>query len=134
MSEQITLSATFPVPPKRIYKAWLNSKEHSAMTGGGARTSAKVGGKFTAWDGYISGKNLELIANKRILQSWRASEFPKEQPGSLLLIKFEKTKSGTRVTLVHSEVPDGTGAAYKKGWKDFYFEPMKTYFAHDKSI
>ncbi|PKL84367.1 MAG: hypothetical protein CVV24_00050 [Ignavibacteriae bacterium HGW-Ignavibacteriae-3] len=133
MPEQIRLSATFPVSSKKIYTAWLSSKEHSAMTGGGAKVSAKIGGKFIAWDGYIDGKNLELIPNKRILQSWRSTEFSKNHPGSLLLIKFEEVKGGTKVTLIHSEIPDGTGAAYKKGWKDFYYEPMKTYFAKEKS-
>ncbi|MCX6175094.1 MAG: SRPBCC domain-containing protein [Ignavibacteriales bacterium] len=129
MSDQIKLSATFPVTQKRIYDAWLNSKEHSAMTGGKATASTKVGGKFTAWDGYISGKNLELIPNKRILQSWRSTEFPKDHLDSYLLVKLEKTNGGTKVTIIHSEIPQGQSASYKKGWKDFYFTPMKKYFS-----
>lgn len=128
MSDQIKLSATFPVTPKRIYDAWLNSKEHSAMTGCKAIISAKVGGKFTAWDGYISGKNLELALNKRILQSWRSKEFSKDNLDSYLLVKLEEVNGGTIVSLVHSEIPVRQGASYKKGWKDFYFMPMKQYF------
>ena len=129
MPEQIKISAIFPVKPKRIYNAWINSKEHSAMTGSKATASSKVGGKFTAWDKYISGKNLELVANRRILQSWRSTEFPADHLDSYLLIKLKDAGSGTKVTLVHSEIPDGTGAAYRKGWKDFYFTPMQKYFA-----
>jgi activator of HSP90 ATPase len=128
MSNQIKVSATFSVSPKRIYSAWLNSKEHSAMTGAKATASAKVGGKFTAWDGYISGKNLELVPNKRILQSWRSTEFPAGHLDSHLLIKLDEVKGGTKVTLVHSETPEGQSASYKKGWLDFYFKPMKSYF------
>ena len=129
MTEQIKLSASFPVSPKRIYDAWLNGKEHGSMTGAKATASIKIGGKFTAWDGYISGMNLELVPNKRILQSWRSTEFPKDHLDSYLLVKLEDVKGGTKVTLVHSEVPAGQGASYKKGWKDFYFKPMKKYFA-----
>jgi len=128
MSYQIKLSAIFPVTPKRIYDAWLNSTEHSLMTGGKATASTKVGGKFTARDGYISGKNLELVPNKRILQSWRSTEFPKDHLDSHLLVKLEEVGSGTKVTFVHSEITEGQGASYKKGWKDFYFTPMKKYF------
>jgi activator of HSP90 ATPase len=73
--------------------------------------------------------NLELVPNKRILQSWRSTEFPKDHLDSYLLIKLEEVKVGTKVTLVHSEVPAGQGASYKKGWKDFYFKPMRKYFA-----
>jgi activator of HSP90 ATPase len=133
MSEQIKLSALFPVSPKQIYNAWLNGKEHAAMTGANATASAKVGGKFKAWDEYITGINLELIPHKRILQSWRSTEFPEKHLDSYLLVKLEEAKGGTKVTLVHSEIPDGQSAEYKKGWKDFYFNPMKAYFAREKS-
>ncbi|MCX6169571.1 MAG: SRPBCC domain-containing protein [Ignavibacteriales bacterium] len=128
MPEQIKISVIFPVTPKRIYDAWLNGKKHSAMTGASATSSNKIGGKFTAWDKYISGKNLELVPNKRILQAWRSTEFSKDHLDSYLLIKLEEVKNGTKVSIVHTEIPDGTGAAYKKGWKDFYFAPMKKYF------
>ena len=133
MSEQINLSALFPVSPNRIFNAWLNGKEHTVMTGAKATASTKVGGKFTAWDGYISGINLELISNKRILQSWRSTEFPNGHLDSYLLVKLEEVKVGTKVALVHSEIPEGQSASYKKGWRDFYFIPMKAYFAKNKS-
>ena len=52
---------------QEIYSAWLNSQPHTQMTGGEAKCSDKVGASFTAWDGYISGKNLELFENKKIV-------------------------------------------------------------------
>ncbi len=128
MSEQIKTSATFSVSPKLIYDAWLNGKEHAAMTGSKASASTKVGGRFTAWDGYIAGKNRDLVTNKRILQSWRSTDFPKDQLDSFLLIKLETIKGGTKVTLIHSEIPAEQGTGYKKGWLDFYFKPMQNYF------
>jgi activator of HSP90 ATPase len=127
MTEQIKLSANIPASPKQIYDAWLSRKEHSKMTGSKATTSIKVGGKFTAWDKYISGINLELIPGKRILQAWRTTEFSKDDLDSHLLIKFEEVKGGSKVTLIHSEIPKGQSASYKKGWSDFYLKPMKTY-------
>ena len=33
MSESIKISTTVPAPPKKVYEAWLDSKEHSAFTG-----------------------------------------------------------------------------------------------------
>jgi uncharacterized protein YndB with AHSA1/START domain len=130
--ESFEISATIPATPERVYKAWLTGKEHAAMTGGGATGSARVGGKFTAWDGYIEGKNLELEANKRIVQSWRTSEFSDSDPDSRLEITLTPTKTGTKLTLRHSGIPDGQAASYKPGWKDHYFDPMKEYFAQSK--
>ncbi len=37
--------------PQQVYGAWLNSDQHSAMTGGEAIISDLVGDSFTAWDG-----------------------------------------------------------------------------------
>ena len=128
MAESIKVSAVIPANPKKIYDAWLNSKEHTAMTGGKAKASSKVGDSHSAWDGYIKGKNLHLVKNKRILQSWRSTQFPKNHPDSFLLINLEEVDKGTKVTLVHSEIPEGQGASYKGGWKEHYFIPMKKHF------
>ncbi|MBI5727314.1 MAG: SRPBCC domain-containing protein [Ignavibacteriales bacterium] len=128
MSEKIKVSATFPVSAERIYTAWLNSKEHTAMTGDKATASKQKGKPFTAGDGYISGVNVKLTPFKEIVQSWRSTEFPKKAPDSTLTVTLESVEKGTKVTILHAEIPDGSGEAYKKGWREFYFKPMKAYF------
>lgn len=128
MPDQLKVSAKFPVPAKEIYAAWLNSKQHTEMTGFESFVSSKVGGKFKAGDGYITGKNLELVKNKRILQAWRSSEFVKSDLDSLLVVNFEDISGGCKVTIEHSQIPKGTGNAYKQGWIDYYLLPMKAYF------
>jgi activator of HSP90 ATPase len=128
MLEKIIVSATITSSPARIYRAWLNSKEHEQFTGSKANVSSKIGGKFKVWDGYISGKNILLEKNERIIQSWRSTDFPESSPDSRLEIIFEKVKNGTKITLIHSEIPERQGEGYKKGWKDFYFKLMKKYF------
>ena len=131
-TDSIKASAVIPAQPEAIYAAWMSSKGHGEMTGSGAKVSARVGSRFSAWDGYISGKTLELTPHSRILQSWRTTDFTEEEPDSLLEILLAKTKGGARVTLNHSKIPAGHGPEYKKGWVDFYFKPMKEYFARDK--
>jgi len=123
-----TISAVIPANASEIYKAWLTSKGHSAITGSPAKASGKVGGKFTAWDGYISGKTLELTPNQRIVQAWQTSEFPDDAPDSRLEIELVEVKGGTKVTLTHSDMPKDQVESYRQGWKDFYFNPMKEYF------
>ncbi|MBI3743339.1 MAG: SRPBCC domain-containing protein [Chloroflexi bacterium] len=129
MSDRFQVSAVIPASAKRIYDAWLDGREHSAMTGGKATASAKAGSRFTAWDEYIEGRTLQLKPPRRIVQSWRTTEFPKDAPDSRLEVRLSPAKGGTRVTLVHSEVPDGQSDSYKQGWRDYYFEPMQAYFA-----
>ena len=85
------------------------------------------GNSFTAWDGYIWGKNIELKPNKEIVQSWRTSQFNENDEDSNLKIQLRELKNGTELTLVHSNIPEGE-THYKEGWIEHYFEPMKNYF------
>ena len=128
MTEQIEVSGTLAASPAKIYVAWLSSAGHTAMTGSPAETTYQAGGRFTAWDGYISGQNVQLEPNKRIVQSWRTSEFPDGAPDSRLEVVLEPVADGTRITFRHSNIPAGQGASYEKGWREFYLEPMAKYF------
>ena len=128
-SDSIKVSAVIPAPPEKVYAAWLSSKGHAAMTGSAAKITARIGSSFSAWDGYISGKTLEAEPSSRILQTWRTTDFSDEEPDSSLKVLLEKARGGTRVTLVHSKIPAGHGEEYRRGWIDFYFKPMKEYFA-----
>ena len=129
MKIEFELSGLIDASPEIIYKAWLNSEEHSAMTGGDANVSDKVGEGFEAWDGYISGVNLELKENQRILQHWRTSEFEDSDEDSLLEILLEAKNGGTFITLKHSNLPPH-GMQYKEGWVDNYFNPMNEYLGN----
>ena len=66
--------------PAEVYDALLDPKKHSAFTGSPATTNDKIGVEFKAWDGYISGKNLELVKNKKIVQEWETTAWPKGYP------------------------------------------------------
>ena len=130
MKNGFKISAMIPAKPADIYRAWLSTKGHTAMTGSAAKINGKVGGKFSAWNGYIFGKTLELTPDQRIVQAWRTSEFPDDAPDSRLEVLLEAVKAGTKVTFIHSELPKGQADSYRLGWEDFYFKPMKAYFGN----
>jgi hypothetical protein len=129
MPESITVTFSLHAAAKDIYNAWLDSDEHTAMTGEKATASREVGGEFTAWNGYISGKNLLLIPGKKIVQSWRSSEFPDDAPDSVLSIQLIENQGITEIDLEHKDIPPGQGLQYRAGWIDYYANPMQKYFA-----
>jgi activator of HSP90 ATPase len=133
MGKSFEISLTLPVLPEVIYKAWLDSHEHSQMTESPAEIDGSINGRFTAWDGYISGFNVNLTPHERIVQSWRTTDFLEGVPDSRIEITLTKINVGTRLLLKHSNIPEGKEAEYKQGWKDFYFSPMKKYFKAKKS-
>jgi activator of HSP90 ATPase len=129
MSFEFTVSDVIPASSQAIYDSWLDAKSHEGMTGGkAAQCSAKPGGTFTVWDGYITGKNLALDPGKRIVQSWRTTKFTAADPDSQIEVVLEPASGGTRVTVRHSNVPDGHTSYRDGGWQRSYFDPMKAYF------
>jgi activator of HSP90 ATPase len=128
MKNKFKLTVILHASAERIFNAWLSSDGHSAMTGSAAIVDKKLGGAFTAWDGYIFGKTLEMESPRRLVQAWRTSEFPEGAPDSRVEILFDEVKGGTKLTLIHSDMPEDQVESYKQGWKDFYFKPMKEYF------
>jgi activator of HSP90 ATPase len=125
---QFTLKTHIPASPEAIYIAWLSSATHAAMTGGAAEATENVGDAFTAWDGYIEGKNMALEPHNRIVQSWRTSEFSDAEADSQIEILLEAVEGGTELTLIHTNVPPH-GEQYIQGWENHYFTPMKAYFS-----
>ena len=123
------VSRELPADPATIYRAWLSSEGHSAMTGAVASVDPVVGGAFSAWDGYIGGRTLDLEPDRRIVQSWRTSEFTAEHLDSQIEVLLDATPSGTLVTIKHSGVPVEQTGYEHGGWDDSYFEPMSEYFA-----
>ena len=120
----IKQTATFKVPPHEVYEALMDSAKHAKFTGGKARISREVGGKFNAFDGYSEGSNLELGPDKKIVQTWRASDWPAGQY-STVTFELKAIEKGTRLTFTQVGVPKEQFEDVAQGWKDFYWTPMK---------
>jgi len=112
---RFTVSTELSASPQSVYYAWLNSEQHSEMTQSPASASTEVAGIFTADGGYINGINLELDDARRILQTWRTSEFEGTDPDSSIEITREDIPDGTLLTLKHWNIPDGQAEGYESG-------------------
>ena len=121
--ESITLNAK----PEQVFETFLDEKQHSRLIGASAKIDRKIGGKFSLWDGSISGTTVSLEKNKKITQRWRESDW---EDGHFSTVEFEffPTKGGTRLVLIHKGVPEDHYEKIKDGWKQFYLEPLKEFF------
>ena len=129
----IKQKVTIPAPPEQVYAAFMDAKKHSEVTGSKATSNPVVGGKFTAWDGYISGRNLELEKGKKIVQEWVTTDWPQDYPPSKLELTFNPADGNTEIIMVHSNVPAEQANELLEGWTDFYWKPLKDYFKKRKS-
>jgi len=131
MTPVVEQTVSFDATPAKLYELFMDSAKHTAATGMPAKVSRKVGGKWSAFGGMILGRNLALIPNRMIVQSWRSSEWKKADPDSVLIVSFEKSADGgAQVHLVHAGVPEHDHAGVTQGWVKFYWDPWKAYLAH----
>jgi uncharacterized protein YndB with AHSA1/START domain len=135
MKTQVTTikqTVTIPATPKQVYDAFVDPKIHSAFTDAKATGKPQVGGKFTAWDGYIYGKYREIEDGKRIVQEWTTTDWEEGYGPSILELTFKAVPEGTEITLVQSEVPKAQEAELTDGWTESYWNPLKEYFNNQK--
>jgi uncharacterized protein YndB with AHSA1/START domain len=139
--EAIHQEVVFKASRKRVYEALTEAKQFNkvvllsaAMQSGMApgsepvEVSPDVGGAFSAFGGYVTGRHIELVPNERIVQAWRAGGW---HPGQYSIAKFELTEqgSGTKLVFDHTGFPDGKGQHLAEGWRTNYWEPLEKYFA-----
>ncbi len=126
MAKLIQQSVTFKAKAAKLYSLYADSKLHSAATGQKA-TFGVVGGKFSAFGGGITGKILHTVKNKSIVQTWRSTGWKKSEPDSILILNFDDTKTGGRVSMVHANVADHDVKGVTVGWKDYYWNQWRKY-------
>jgi uncharacterized protein YndB with AHSA1/START domain len=124
----ISQKVYIPAKPVEVYDMFLNPRKHAQFTGAKATIQRRIGGKFTAWDGYISGTIIEMVPRKKIIEEWQTTEWPSGMEPSILELQFDHDGDGTVVTLTHSKVPATQAKGYEKGWNEFYWEPLKKHF------
>ncbi len=127
MTPAIQQRVRFNASPARLFKLYMDSRQHSASTHAKALVSQKVGGRFSAFGGVITGKMLAVVPNRMIVQSWRAKHWKITDLDSILVLKFIKVKEGTQINLVHVNVPEHDHDGVKKGWVKYYWKPWRAY-------
>jgi len=124
MARRIRQTVTINATPRAVYEALMDSRRHAKFTGGAARISRKVGGAFSVFDGYARGVNVALERNRRIVQTWRANDWPARHY-SLVTFALTKASKGTRLTFTQTNIPSDQVESVRQGWKEFYWTPLK---------
>jgi activator of HSP90 ATPase len=127
-TKSIKQSATFDAPPDTIYNLIMDEKKHAAFTGSKATMSTKPNGKFSVFDGYCQGYNIELVKGKKIVQAWHFAEdgWPDDHY-SICNFELEKVGDKTKLRFLQTNIPEHKVDTLRDGWKQFYWDAIKTY-------
>lgn len=137
MAKTIQQAIAFPVPPERLYRLYLNAREHAAACGGWgkAKIAARVGGRMEMAP-YIKGEFLCLVPGRMIVQTWRGANWKRTDLDSVLILTFHRVRGGSRLAMVHANVPDANAKSIGRitgGWHGHYWRPWKAYFGKKRS-
>ena len=109
MPYDFTVCDVIPATAEEIYDAWLDSAGHEQITGGKSASVTPIrGAEFTVWNGFITGRNLELDRPRRIVQSWRTTRFTEADADSQIEVLLEPV-----LVLGGRDQVDGVGPAQR---------------------
>lgn len=136
IAESIHQEPSIKASRKRVFDVLVDTHQFDKMIhlGSGMDTvslgnkptaiSRELGGSFTIFGGHIVGRQIELVANERIVQCWRVVDWA---PGIYSIARFELVNqgSGTKIVFDHTGFPQGLGKHLAEGWKSHYWEPLE---------
>jgi len=120
--QEVAIKAT----PQRIYEALLDYKKFAAFSGLPAEIDPEEGGAFSMFGGMITGRNIELVSNERVVQAWRPGSW---EPGIYSIARFELKPQdpGTMIIFDHTGFPAGKYDSLLSGWNSHYWGPLGKY-------
>lgn len=145
-SAAIHQEIVFAASPEQIYRALTEPAQFDqVMRFAPARRMAQRadalatdistvrGGTFTLFGGYITGQQIELVPNERIVQAWRAGNWA-AGAYSIVTIALAELKGTTHLVLDHRAFPDEEAPHLGKGWQLNYWQPLAQYFARGTKV
>ena len=143
-SQSIHQEVTFSASCQRVYQALTSASQFDALTrlsdaasrltAPGAQATAissEVGGAFTLFGGYITGRHLQMVQDERLVQAWRTGSW---NAGEYSIVKFSLAAAtdGCKLVFDHRGFPDGEGASLAHGWRVNYWIPLAKLLAQGR--
>ena len=114
---------TFDSTPSNVYRALIDASEFAKLTGAPATGTGAEGDSFSIFGGHITGRQVELVPDRRVVQAWRAKTWP-AGVYSIALFALHADGTKTRVVFDHDGFPSDMKDHLAAGWISNYWEPM----------
>ncbi len=129
ISRPISMSVTIKAKPAQVFDALTDSEMISKWSGQKGTVESKIGGKFEMFDGWVQGKVLAFQTGKTLSYTWHTADWDEKTMPSIVKYTFSKTKTGTKLSLKHSGLPDEKSRKeHHGGWTEHVFNPLKQFF------
>lgn len=109
--------------PEEVFAALTNPFQIELWSGYPADMKPEAGYVFSLWEGDITGVNLEVVPNKRLVQEWF---FGEQDDQSIVRITLKKAGGRTLLDLNHTHIPEDVYEEITEGWRDYYLGSVKS--------
>jgi uncharacterized protein YndB with AHSA1/START domain len=114
-----------PAPPEEVYLALTKETSIKLWTGADVEFEEAPETEFSFWDGDITGKNIEFVYGKQIVQQWY---FGEENEASIVTIKLHEDKKGTSLEFKQTNIPDEDYKDFTDGIQEYFLGGLVDFF------
>ena len=124
----IRQQAMISASPAQVYAVLADASALSALSGKAGVPGRAAGAEFSAFDGNVTGRQIELVPGERLVQAWR---FPVWEQGKYSVVCFTLAADGdgTRLVIDQHGVPDDWHDHVNTNWPTFYLKPLAAHFS-----
>jgi activator of HSP90 ATPase len=111
--------------PSDVYSALTNPFTIELWSGYKAEMSTEPGSEFSLWEGDITGKNIEFIPDRKVVQLWYFGDRIEE---SIVTISIAPDRENSTVTVEQTNIPDEEFDDIAEGWREYYIGAISSFF------
>ena len=122
-----TFKKTFKInaEPSDVYSAITNPYTIELWSCYPAQMSTEPGSDFSLWEGDITGRNIEFVQDKKVVQEWYFGDQPEK---SIVTITITSDRENSEVTVEHTNIPDEEFINIAEGWREYYIGAIINFF------
>lgn len=127
MNEAIQQKVQFKgTSTSELFDIYTNPEKHSAIHGGAeTKITKEEGDTFSLMNGNLTGRNLKIVPDRMIVQSWKGNIWKEGDLDSILILIFSDTEGGAQIELIHACTPE----QFPDRWEEIYWAQMRKYLS-----
>ncbi|XP_072031729.1 activator of 90 kDa heat shock protein ATPase homolog 1-like [Amphiura filiformis] len=126
-TQKLVIKEEFKCSVDDLFETFTDPQRVRAFTRSDAQMEVEIGGKFTLFNGNVSGEFVSLDRGKQIIQRWRYKSWP-DAHFSTVTMDFTQKPDCTELKLTQTGVPKSDYERTKEGWKNYYWRGINMTF------
>ena len=135
MPSELKFNIKYRVPTNILYETLTNPIEIMKFTQCKAEFSKEVNGTFNFYDGFITGSNVELVENKKLIQKWKFSNLPNSFD---VIMNFKENQGKeSMIQIIVKNIPEKDNLnssvdlkSIEKGFRTQIFEKIQNWLGY----